>query len=279
MKKLLIAILLIVFLPQKIKATHWLTSFEDAQKLAIATNKLIVVDFWATWCGPCKAMDANTWSKPEVQTVLNNFIPLKLDIDINHSLALKYNVKSIPYVFIIDSNGEVLFQRMSYMNEIQVIEILKKYSYVTKLMQDELLSYYKNKTGDNALQLAEKYLDYSIYVKDEVKKDFLRLGKDYLKKTYKLYKKEGDSKKNKQRIDLLTDVYIAILQGDYTDALKKLNKKFDENKIEDSNKTLYNFLNYIAYSKIQDRENAKLWYKKLEQMEGYQSFFLKSRKI
>jgi len=113
---------------------NWMNSLEDGKKVAMATNKLILVDFWATWCGPCRKMDSESWSKKEVSVLMNNYVSVKLNIDENRSLAQQYGVKGIPYVFILDATGKIIYQQMSYKTKSQVMALLKKYAVNTEYM-------------------------------------------------------------------------------------------------------------------------------------------------
>lgn len=276
MKKIIVIIL--VALTTQIKATNWMYSFENAKKIAIATNKLILVDFYADWCGPCKKMDMDTWSKQEVTDLTNNFIPLKIDIDIHKDIARKYNVRGIPYILIVDPYGEVVYDKMGYQKKSDIIRLLKKYSVNTKLLQQDFSNFFKVKTGDNALKIAEKYLDFSVYVNKDIRSDFIKVARNYIKKSKKLYKKENNKHKEKQKIELL-EIYRNILSNRYKRVLKTLDEKFNENEIKEENKSLYNFLYYTAYSKLKDKENANIWYQKIRKDKNFRVLLLKARKI
>jgi len=85
-------------------------SLEEAKSAARSEDKLIFIDFWATWCKPCIAMERETFSDKEVGRAINeNFIPLKLDVDYfeNMDIKEKYNVGVMPTILIINADGEV----------------------------------------------------------------------------------------------------------------------------------------------------------------------------
>lgn len=77
---------------------------DSAYKLAKAENKLVFVDCYTTWCGPCKYMDANIFTQPEVADFYNeNFINVKLDMEAGEGevFAGWYEVRSYPtYIFL-----------------------------------------------------------------------------------------------------------------------------------------------------------------------------------
>jgi hypothetical protein len=224
-------------------------------------------------------MDSESWSDEEVKALMANFIPLKIDIDTERTLTSRFSVNNIPRVYILDANGEVVLQSKSYMPKNRVMKLLTEYKYSTKYIQQEYLNFMKTNSGDNALKIAEKYFDFSIFVDDSVKNDFLNLGSNYLKMSYKLYKKEGQKKKHKQRMALYDDVYKQLLRGNYKKTLKELNKDFKETDILEHNKDLYTFIQYTAYMKLKDNDNAKIWYQKLKNSKEAKQYLLKARKI
>lgn len=76
---------------------------------ASAENKLIFVDCYAVWCGPCKQMDANVFPRKDVGDFMNsNFINAKFDMEKGEglSIAKKYNISSYPTFLILNKRGE-----------------------------------------------------------------------------------------------------------------------------------------------------------------------------
>lgn len=89
-------------------------------------NKFIVMDFWATWCGPCRTMDLEMWSSELINDVAPNFIALKIDVDRNPRLAMEYTAKSIPKVVIIDPAGNALWEEVGYSSPSPYIKVFEQ---------------------------------------------------------------------------------------------------------------------------------------------------------
>ena len=68
-------------------------------------TKLVLVDFWAEWCGPCKQIAPTLEELAEKYS--ENLSVCKVDVDLNRELALQYNVRSIPSLMIF-KNGEMV---------------------------------------------------------------------------------------------------------------------------------------------------------------------------
>ena len=68
-------------------------------------TKLVLVDLWAEWCGPCKQIAPTLEELAEKYS--ENLSVCKVDVDSNRELALQYNVRSIPSLMIF-KNGEMV---------------------------------------------------------------------------------------------------------------------------------------------------------------------------
>lgn len=84
-------------------------SLSEAKDLAKKSNKLVFIDCYTTWCGPCKVLDSKIFSQEKVGSVFNSkFINIKLDMEKDadgKKVASAYRVNSYPTMLFIDKDG------------------------------------------------------------------------------------------------------------------------------------------------------------------------------
>jgi thioredoxin 1 len=102
-------------------------TLEKAQKEAMKSGKLIFIDAYTDWCGPCKRMAATSFKDPAVGELFNaNFINLKIEMEKNPEgpgIARKYGVKAYPTLIIIDGTGKVVKQTIGMKSKDQLLAI------------------------------------------------------------------------------------------------------------------------------------------------------------
>ncbi|SEP88498.1 thioredoxin family protein [Neolewinella agarilytica] len=91
--------------------------FEELLAQAKAEDKVIFIDAYTTWCGPCKMMAAKIFPDATVGTVYNErFINAKFDMEKGEgpALARRYNVVAYPTYLFVDGNGDIVHKGLGY---------------------------------------------------------------------------------------------------------------------------------------------------------------------
>lgn len=94
-------------------------------KEIINGEKPVLVDFYATWCGPCKAMS------PVIEAVGKELAGvarvLKIDIDKNSAVANQYRIQSVP-TLIIFKKGEVMWRTSGVLDKRTLLEQVRQFA-------------------------------------------------------------------------------------------------------------------------------------------------------
>jgi thiol-disulfide isomerase/thioredoxin len=86
-------------------------TFEKAQLDANQGDKFILLDFYASWCTPCKWMEETTFQDREVINIVNSkYIPIKVNIDEfdGFDIKSKYDVRFLPTILVFNKNGKMV---------------------------------------------------------------------------------------------------------------------------------------------------------------------------
>lgn len=86
----------------------WQTDLSAAMGQARADGKSVLIYFTADWCGPCKRMKRTTWSDDTVARALENYVPVKIDVDRDSLTAAQFGVQQIPAVAVFGSDQQFI---------------------------------------------------------------------------------------------------------------------------------------------------------------------------
>lgn len=107
-------------------SVRWVTSLAEAKELAQSEGKMILIDFFATWCGPCKMLESQVFTTEEFKALSSKFVFCRIDVDEQTDIAAQFKIEAMPTTIITDANGSEKGRFLGYMPPTEYLEQVKQ---------------------------------------------------------------------------------------------------------------------------------------------------------
>ena len=203
-------------------------SWESALAEAKKKDKIIFVDAYAKWCGPCKRMAREVFTQEKVGSFFNdNFINMKIDMEEpeGYGFGKNYPVRAFPTLFFIDSDGNILKKVVGGKQADDLISLGKQAirswdrsgQYAERYEAGErdfdlMLNYVRelNKVAKPSLKISNDYLNSKPNISDAQKAEFLMVAVQ-----------ESDSKLYEQLLELKDHAIAVSGKNDFEDKVSE----------------------------------------------------------
>jgi len=228
-------------------------TFAEALAKAKKENKMVFMDCYTSWCGPCKMMTKKIFPQKEVGEYFNaHFVNFKVDMEKGEGIELKnkYGVKAFPTLLFMDANGEVLHTTVGGSGATGLINQAKKAVDPTQRIAAKAKKYeegnrepalvanyidmlYKQFNNEKMKAVGTDYLS-NLATKELLKKDnfdiLLRVGAKYTDESYQYVKN------NKEQFLKLSDekTIDKFLFGMYRNHLKQIAEGENTKELDDA---------------------------------------------
>ena len=109
---------------------EWVDNETAGLEIAKRENKLLMLDFYASWCAACNELDHKTYADPGVAAKLDNYVNVKLDFTRNSettkALTEKYQIPGLPVVIFMDAEGTILKRLTGFVGPEEMLTILEE---------------------------------------------------------------------------------------------------------------------------------------------------------
>ena len=230
---------------------NWYNDYNTAKTECKNAGKLMVIDFWADWCKPCKIMDEKLWNNADVQINYGNFVGVRINVDEDRETPEKFTVTGIPKIVIALPDGEILWEKTGFYDEQEFVEVLNSIpANVSELYQTYFSVLKLTKDSKCAFDIANQFQQLAGKIENkDLKYAFIQQDEAFFKKAMK----DNTAPSITCHIELyllLNDIY----NGKPDKAIKKFNKTYKS--VENcQNKELAHFFLAQYYKAIDDMEN------------------------
>ena len=94
---------------------------ENFEKEVLQADKPVLIDFWATWCGPCQMIAPHL---EEIVAEDESITIGKIDVDQEMPLAIRFGITSIPTLIVMEK-GQVVKQALGYRPKADILKLLE----------------------------------------------------------------------------------------------------------------------------------------------------------
>ena len=91
------------------EAIHWRNNLDTAKVEAARTGKLVLLHFYTSSCGPCKKLERDVFSQPQIAAAMEqDYIPVKLNADQSPALAHAFQISRVPTEVVLTAQGNIV---------------------------------------------------------------------------------------------------------------------------------------------------------------------------
>ncbi len=109
----------------ELNSDKWYTDINEAKAVASKTGRKIFIDFYATWCGPCKKLEKECFGTDTFKEYSKKLVFCRIDVDQQKSVASFYKITAMPTQIVADANGAPLATTVGYGNPGMFFKFLK----------------------------------------------------------------------------------------------------------------------------------------------------------